>query len=99
MMSDRKTTSPAAGAIPAVRLTGICKRFGSTAVLDDVTLDIARGEATVLIGASGSGKTSLLRCLIGLLDPDSGTIDIDGERVIEQKADRRSHLTTNSTLR
>lgn len=95
MTPDKTAPPPVSGAIPAVRLTGLSKRFGSTVVLDDVTLDIARGAATVLIGASGSGKTSLLRCLIGLTDPDKGTIDIDGERVVEQSADGRSRLTVS----
>lgn len=95
MINDKTTSAPVSSSVPAVRLTGLSKRFGSTVVLNDVSLDIARGEAMVLIGASGSGKTSLLRCLIGLVDPDKGAIDIDGERVIEQSADGRSRLAAN----
>jgi polar amino acid transport system ATP-binding protein len=73
---------------PVARVSGLSKKFGPTIVLDDVSLDFARGEATVVIGASGSGKTTLLRCLIGLAEPDRGTIDIDGERVVEDVGGR-----------
>jgi polar amino acid transport system ATP-binding protein len=74
-------------------VVGLSKRFGSTTVLDGVTMDIRRGEATVVIGASGSGKTTLLRCLIGLVEADDGTIDIDGERILEQIAGGPSRIT------
>ncbi|MGE0240674.1 MAG: amino acid ABC transporter ATP-binding protein [Parvibaculaceae bacterium] len=95
MTKDKEISRQAPDGVPAVRLTGLSKRFGATVVLDDVTLDFRRGEATVLIGASGSGKTSLLRCLIGLSDPDSGTIEIDGEPVVEEAAGGRSRLAAN----
>jgi ABC-type polar amino acid transport system ATPase subunit len=89
-MTNQNDTS----AVPAVRVSALRKSFGSTRVLDDVTLDLKRGEATVLIGASGSGKTTLLRTIIGLVEADGGSIDIDGQRVVEQMGDRRSRETT-----
>jgi polar amino acid transport system ATP-binding protein len=70
--------------VPAVRLQSIAKQFGTFRVLDDVSMDVARGEIVVVIGASGSGKTTLLRCLVGLVEIDSGRIEIDGELVIEK---------------
>lgn len=61
------------------RLTGISKRYARVCALDDVSLDIAPGQTTVLIGPSGCGKTTLLRTLIGLVVPDGGHVTFDGE--------------------
>ncbi|MEI6161878.1 MAG: amino acid ABC transporter ATP-binding protein [Roseococcus sp.] len=63
-------------------LDGVCARYpGKPDVLSDVTLNIARGEVVGLIGPSGSGKSSLLRALVGLLKPHAGQGRIGGERV------------------
>lgn len=61
-----------------VRLRGVAKAFGSKIVLDGVDLDIPRGSSTVIIGGSGTGKSVLLKHVIGLIDPDSGSIEVDG---------------------
>ena len=68
-------------AAPAHRLdlSGIALRFGDAQVLDGVDLSIASGEFVVLVGASGSGKTSLLRLAAGFLKPDRGRVQMDGE--------------------
>jgi len=55
------------------------KRFGNQVVLDDINLDINKGEVTCIIGQSGSGKTVLFRHIIGLFFPDGGRITLDGE--------------------
>ena len=60
---------------------GLKKSFGDDVVLDGVDLDIERGEVITLIGASGSGKSVLLKMLIGLIPADGGTIHFDGEDV------------------
>ncbi len=57
------------------------KSFGRQRVLDGVTLNIERGESVVIIGRSGGGKSILLKHLIGLLQPDSGEVIIDGQRL------------------
>jgi multiple sugar transport system ATP-binding protein len=62
-------------------LNGISKRFGAALVLDDVSLQVAAGEFLVVLGPSGCGKSTLLRTIAGLESVDSGTIEIDGERV------------------
>ncbi len=62
-----------------VRIANVTKRFGDFAAVDDVSLDIRRGEIFCLLGGSGSGKTTLLRMLAGFESPTSGTIHIDGE--------------------
>ncbi len=63
---------------PKIRVRGLTKRFGNKVVLDGIDLDIARGTSFVVIGGSGSGKSVLLRCILGLLTPDEGVIEIDG---------------------
>jgi multiple sugar transport system ATP-binding protein len=62
-------------------LKGISKRFGSTIVLDNVSLDIGADEFLVVLGPSGCGKSTLLRAIAGLESIDSGAIEIDGARV------------------
>ena len=59
--------------------TGIGKQFGSTRVLENISLSLEKGEALAIIGSSGSGKTTLLRCLNFLETPDAGRIVVDGE--------------------
>ena len=61
-----------------VRITNLTKKFGDFVAVDDVSLDIRRGEIFCLLGGSGSGKTTLLRMLAGFESPSAGTIDIDG---------------------
>ncbi len=64
-----------------VRLVRVTKRYGERTVVDDVSLDVAEGEIIALLGASGCGKTTLLRLIAGLETPDAGEIWIAGERV------------------
>ena len=80
--------SPAIGA-PKISLRGIAKSFGSKHVLCGVDLDIAIGESLVVIGASGSGKSVLLKCILGLIRPDSGSVVIDGEDTTDMDGPER----------
>ncbi|HKH73967.1 MAG TPA: ABC transporter ATP-binding protein [Vicinamibacterales bacterium] len=68
-------------------MTHVAKRLGSHQAVDDVSFDVANGEAVAILGPSGSGKTTLLRLIAGLDTPDRGEISIDGVRVA---ADGRS---------
>ena len=72
--------SPCDGDIPIVELKGISKRFGSNQVLDNVDLRVTPGEAVALIGPSGTGKSTILRIIAGLLAADQGDIFIAGEQ-------------------
>jgi len=63
---------------PRLSVRGLVKYFGTRLVLDRVDLDVQAGETVCLIGASGSGKSTLLRCLNRLVQPDHGTIRLDG---------------------
>jgi putrescine transport system ATP-binding protein len=65
-------------AVPYVRIDKVTKRFGDFTAVDDVSVDIYRGEFFSLLGGSGSGKTTLLRMLAGFETPDEGRIFIDG---------------------
>ncbi len=65
-----------------IRIRGLEKRFGSQVVLDGVNLDVGVRESVVVIGGSGSGKSVLLKCILGLLTPNAGSITVDGEEVI-----------------
>lgn len=62
-----------------IRLEHLSKSFGGTAVLSDISLDIARGRITSLLGPSGSGKTTLLRIIAGLEECDSGRVSVNGQ--------------------
>jgi phospholipid/cholesterol/gamma-HCH transport system ATP-binding protein len=67
---------------PQIAVRGLSKSFGDHRVLDDINLDFLRGEISVIIGGSGTGKTTFLRLLIGLEKPTAGQILVDGEDIV-----------------
>ncbi len=67
---------------PKIRIRGLCKSFGSNHVLRGLDLDVPQGQSVVVIGGSGTGKSVLLKCILGLLEADSGSIQVDGEEVV-----------------
>ncbi len=71
----------ASGTTPKVELRGVKKRFGSKIVLDGLDLVINRGESLVVIGGSGTGKSVMIKCVLGILRPDAGQIFVDGQDV------------------
>lgn len=77
------------GGLPTIRIRGLCKRFGDKVVLDGVDLDVMPRTSMVVIGGSGSGKSVLLKCILGLIEPDAGSIEIDGENLRTLKAAQR----------
>ncbi|QNT77449.1 ABC transporter ATP-binding protein [Entomobacter blattae] len=81
------------GSIPKIRIRGLTKSFGTKAVLQGIDLDVMEGTSFVVIGGSGSGKSVLLRCILGLITPDSGLIEIDGVNILEQPTARRDAIT------
>ena len=73
----------------AITLIDVTKRFASHVALDNVSLDVLAGTATVVLGPSGCGKTTMLRVIAGLEAPDSGQVLLDGTTV---SADGRAHV-------
>lgn len=68
-------------ATPMIELQNVSKAFGKKEVLKGVSLTIPKGKSLVILGGSGSGKSVTLKSILGLIEPDSGSIKIDGEEV------------------
>ena len=64
-----------------VKIENLSKAFGKSVILDNITLDVNKGENLVVFGQSGTGKSVLLKCIIGLLTPDSGKIYIEDQEI------------------
>ena len=77
---------------PKIELTGVKKAFGAKVVLDGIDYVLPKGESLVVIGGSGSGKSVLLKCILGVLRPDSGSIRIDGVETVGIKGDAREDV-------
>ncbi|HEX3429694.1 MAG TPA: ATP-binding cassette domain-containing protein [Rhizomicrobium sp.] len=78
-----------ADGVPKVELRGVKKRFGSKIVLDGLDLAIPRGESLVVIGGSGTGKSVMIKCVLGILRPEGGEIFVDGNEVTHLSGRRR----------
>ncbi|MBK8211340.1 MAG: ATP-binding cassette domain-containing protein [Rhodospirillales bacterium] len=77
---------------PKIRIGGLYKAFGTKRVLDNLDLDVGDGESLVVIGGSGSGKSVLLKCILGLLRADAGSITVDGEEVMGSPPEKREAI-------
>ena len=71
---------------PKFSLKNLHKSFGHKHVLQGVDLEIAPGESMVIIGGSGTGKSVLLKCLLGLLHADKGSIHMDGQEIVKESS-------------
>src|SRR3977135_4234493 len=76
----------------AIRVQGLSKSFGEQKVLDGVDLEVARGETLAVLGRSGTGKSVLLKLLIGLQKPDDGEIEINGEAITALRLDELNRV-------
>ncbi len=76
--------------LPRLRIRGLRKSFGTKTVLDGIDLDVAAGTSMVVIGGSGSGKSVLLKCILGLIAPDAGTIELDGRDLLALRRRERA---------
>lgn len=77
---------------PKIEITGLYKAFGSKKVLDGIDLTIPKGESLVVIGGSGSGKSVLIKCILGIITPDKGSIKIDGQEVTKLSFRERQEI-------
>lgn len=77
---------------PKISVRGLKKSFGAKVVLDGIDLDVGAGESVVVIGGSGTGKSVMVKCIIGLMEPDSGSIKIDGQEVTGRGRGERERL-------
>lgn len=72
----------------------LCKSFGENKVLEDFDLELHKGENVAVLGKSGSGKSVLIKCIIGLLTPDKGSINVLGKKIDELSAQQMDELRT-----
>ncbi|MCF8480454.1 MAG: ABC transporter ATP-binding protein [Rhodospirillum sp.] len=77
---------------PKIELRGLKKAFGPKQVLDGVDLTVNRGESLVIIGGSGTGKSVALKCILGLMRPDVGSIRVDGRETIDQSGREKEEM-------
>src|SRR5690606_17940585 len=74
---------------PVLQANGLVKRYGALVATDDVSLDVAAGEVHALIGPNGAGKSTLIQLLAGNLEPDAGSLHLDGHDVTAWPVHRR----------
>lgn len=77
---------------PKIRISGLTMGFDGASVLNGIDFDVAAGESVAVIGQSGTGKSVMIKCVLGLLRPDAGSILIDGEEMVGAGADDRERL-------
>ena len=77
MKTDSKHITPPEARAEAICIKGLCKAFGNNVVLDNFNLEVYKEENLVVLGKSGSGKSVLIKCVIGLITPDSGSVTIN----------------------
>jgi phospholipid/cholesterol/gamma-HCH transport system ATP-binding protein len=85
-MMNAKTT---ANGDAKIELRNVSKRFGSKVVLDGMNLTMTRGKSLVVMGGSGSGKSVMLKCVLGIIRPEKGEIFVDGRNVLKMAAGER----------
>ena len=81
-----------------IRIRGLHKSFGPKKVLQGIDLDVPSGQSLVVIGGSGTGKSVLIKCILGILEPDSGSIQVDGEELVGAPAAVRERLRARSGM-
>ncbi len=90
--NSTQTAATPSPAVPKIRIRGLHKSFGDKVVLDGLDLDVGVGESVVVIGGSGTGKSVLLKCILGLLHPEVGSIEIDGEEMVGLNGRERDRI-------
>jgi phospholipid/cholesterol/gamma-HCH transport system ATP-binding protein len=91
-LSDRLHRPPSIQHLPKIELKDVRKSFGGKMVLDGINLTVKPGESLVVIGGSGTGKSVLIKCILGIITPDSGSIKIDGIEVTKMSFKERQPI-------
>lgn len=91
-MNTTSQNTPSSEKQTVIRIKNLCKRFGDQVVLDHFNMEIYEGENLVLMGKSGSGKSVMIKCLVGLMEPDSGEIEVLGKNIVEMPQQERDAL-------
>ena len=92
MTKDERAAARTDASVPAIRVTGLRKAFGAQVVLDGIDVDVARDETLTVLGRSGTGKSVLLRLIVGLQKPDAGSIEIGGQEIGGLPLDRLNEI-------
>jgi phospholipid/cholesterol/gamma-HCH transport system ATP-binding protein len=87
-MNERSTMTD----FPKLQLRGVKKSFGAKHVLNGIDLDIAKGKSLVVIGGSGTGKSVMIKSVLGIIRPDEGSIMVDGQETVALDANGRDDL-------
>ncbi|MEM7527394.1 MAG: ATP-binding cassette domain-containing protein [Pseudomonadota bacterium] len=82
--------TPTTQTTPRIELAGVAKAFGGNRVLKDVNLAVAPGSSLVIIGGSGTGKSVTLKCVLGIVIPDSGIVRVDGRDITRASPSARA---------
>lgn len=91
-ITKHTTAESASGKKPVIRISNLCKRFGDQVVLNNFNMELYEGENLVLMGKSGSGKSVMIKCMVGLMEPDSGEIEVLGKNMLELHQQERDEL-------
>jgi phospholipid/cholesterol/gamma-HCH transport system ATP-binding protein len=91
-LPDEQIDAMTATGTPKISVRGLRKSFGRNRVLDGIEIDCARGESIVIIGGSGTGKSVLIKCVLGLLRPEAGSVAIDGAETMRLRRSGRERL-------
>jgi phospholipid/cholesterol/gamma-HCH transport system ATP-binding protein len=89
---SERTVSGATGPPPAISVRNLRMGYGARVLLDDASFEVYRGEIVVILGGSGSGKSSLMKNLIGLYEPMAGDVLIDGQSLVRAGAEEKARL-------
>src|SRR5882724_7335214 len=84
--------------LPKISVRGLTKSFSRKRVLDGLDIDCATGESLVVIGGSGTGKSVLVKCILGLLEPERGSIRIDGIETVGLRRAARERMMQKSGM-
>ncbi len=75
-----------------IEVDGLCKRFGAIQAVDNVSFDVERGQVLGFLGPNGAGKSTAMRIIMGFLDPDAGTVRLEGVDIQDQPIAARRNV-------